>query len=167
MAAMEGSQLVDHDRGRDAGHGHDCLAGMSDGRETIMEMTAARMRALYDTVRAPWGGFTLDTATGDPVTPATGYAVAVTDTLSIAEDASYAQFVSALDQAMAEYGHLPYVGVFHDDTRHAVEFDGVVIVPDKAGVDALYAAGYPVAGGAYDFATGDGYWPAGTPAQYA
>jgi hypothetical protein len=98
---------------------------------------------------------------------ADAYAVAISGTLSIHENASFATFVAAFDMIMADMGEADYVGVFHDDVKLTIDFNVVAVVDSTDEVDALYAAGNPVTGGAYYFATGDGYWPQGTPSEYA
>jgi hypothetical protein len=125
------------------------------------------MQQLYRAVRQPWGGATVDLVAGGTVPDGTdAYAVTVTGTRSIPEDATYAQFVAAYDQARAAFAAAPFLGVFHDDVKGTIDFNGAVVVATTAEVDALHAAGHPVDGGAYHFATGNGYWPQGTPAAY-
>lgn len=127
-------------------------------------------RALYALARESWGGATVCQRDGTLVADGIdAYAVSLTDgrTMTVPEDSTYAQFVSAYDQARAAFRDCPYIGIFHDDVKRVIEFDGVAVLASRAEVDALHAAGHPVAGGAYHFATGEGYWPAGRPAEYA
>ena len=84
--------------------------------------------------------------------------------VSIPETATYQEFAHAFTVALTRYGVSPYLGVWHDDEHHVIEFDPVDVVSTTAEVDALGAI-YPVAGGAYHFATGNGYWPNGKSVQ--
>ena len=123
---------------------------------------------LYERTRQPWGGATVRQSDGWLVPDGTdAYAVAVTDTVSIPDTASYEQFVSAYDQSRAQFADAPYIGIFHDDMLNVIEFNGVTICPDTPCVDDLHKHGVPMPGGAYHFASGNGYWPAGRPVQYA
>lgn len=125
-------------------------------------------RALYNEMQKSWGGATVNQDTGAWVPQGLdAYAVATTDTMSIDENASYSQFAKAYGQAQSQFGSSPYIGVFHDDVKHTIDFNGATVVNSKAAVDALYKAGNPVSGGAYHFKTGNGYWPQGTPKKYA
>lgn len=122
---------------------------------------------LYRITREPWGGATVNMRTGEAVPDGSDlYAAAITTTISIPETADLDAFSGAYAAAREDFSGAPYLGVFHDDARHTVEFDGVVVT-DRAGIDALYAAGYPVEGGAYHFSDGQGYWPQGRPEEYA
>lgn len=105
-----------------------------------------------------WGGVTIHLASMQEVTPSTGYAVAVTDTLSIPHGSDSDTFTAAMRHALEEFTGHDYMGVFHDDEKGTVEFNGVRIVDTVAEVDEL-AKHFPIAGGAYEFATGNGYWP--------
>lgn len=78
--------------------------------------------------------------------------------VEIPENASWQEFSDAWDKAVCEYSS-PWLGIFHDDNQHVIQFDPVIVVGTTEEVDKLYRDGYPVEGGAYDFATGNGYWP--------
>ena len=82
--------------------------------------------------------------------------------VSIPEHATFSEFEHAFTVALIRYGVSPYLGIWHDSDAGVIEFDPVDVVGTRAEVDALGAI-YPVAGGAYNFATGDGYYPNGPP----
>lgn len=132
-------------------------------------VTHAQVRAMhsnaYTQVSKSWGGCTIDLSTTQAVTRTDGYGVSLRpwgmQSVSIAEDASYETFTQAFNTALITYGVSPYLGIFHDDKRGTIEFDPVDIVGTLAEVDALGTI-YPVSGGAYSFATGEGYWPNAT-----
>jgi hypothetical protein len=125
----------------------------------------AKMHDMYGKVQESWGGATVNQVTGKEVPQgADKYAVATTATTTLPENATYDQFKSAVDNVVSQ-GNSKYVGVFHDDVKGTIDINGATVTT-KAGVDRLYAAGNPVTGGAYHFATGEGYWPQGRPAQY-
>lgn len=126
---------------------------------------------IYDLTREPWGGATVSTATGEAVTDGTdAYAVTIkpnaVSSVILPETCTAQEFYAAWHAACDAFAFAPYIGVFHDDAKHTVELDPVIVVTTTAEVDAI-AEIYPVEGGAYHFATGNGYWPAGTPALYA
>ena len=129
---------------------------------------AGGTRALYNKVKKPWGGATINQNTGKAVPDnADAYAVATTDTIEIPEDATYAQFARAYARAQARFGGSSHIGIFHDNAKGTIEFNGATVVKSTADVDKLWKAGNPITGGAYHFKTGNGYWPQGRPAQYA
>ena len=138
-------------------------------------ITHAQVRAVharaYAQVRKPWGGLTIDLSNAQTVPAgADAYAVSLRPagmaSVSIPETATLAEFAHAFNVALTRYGVSPYLGIWHDDEHHVIEFDPVDVVATTAEVDALGAI-YPVAGGAYHFATGNGYWPNGKTAQAA
>jgi phage tail tube protein FII len=121
----------------------------------------------YKRIQESWGGATIR-HDGFMVTDKTDtYAVAVSPTVSIHENSSFATFAAAFDGVMANIECGYYIGVFHDDVKRTIDFNMVTVVNSTDEVDALYAAGNPITGGAYHFATGNGYWPQGTPSEYA
>ncbi len=128
----------------------------------------ARKHELYERVQEDWGGATINQATGNEVKPQDAYAVTDTETISIDENASYKEFSNAYDEAKSRFGSSPNLGIFHDNAKGTIDFNGTQIVKTTADVDRLYAQGNPVTGGAYHL-TGDGndYWPQGQPKAYA
>jgi hypothetical protein len=121
----------------------------------------------YKRVQGPWGGATIS-ADGFMVPDgADAYAVAISPTVSVFETASFLTFVAAFNAVMTGMGDNDYIGVFHDDVKRTIDFNVVTVVSTTAEVDALYAAGVQMPGGAYHSATGNGYWPQGTPSEYA
>lgn len=129
-----------------------------------------RLGEMYDLVRKPWGGLTMDTYTTFPVPDGIdAYAVSALrldeQGISIPEYASFIEFLVAYNDAQAKF-NAPYLGIFHDDSKGTIDFDPVVLAWSTEQVDTLYRLGYPVAGGAYHFTDGIGYWPGGRPAEY-
>jgi hypothetical protein len=130
-------------------------------------ISCAIKQIAYRRAQKMWGGATIS-ADGFMVPDgADAYAVAISPTVSISEDAGLVAFIAAFDSVMADMRDVDYIGVFHDESTGTIEFNRVVVVDTRAEVDALYAAGNPITGGAYHFATGDGYWPQGRPSEYA
>jgi hypothetical protein len=136
-------------------------------------ITCAMKQIAYRRANEPWGGATIRHDGFMVADKADAYAVAVGPTTSVFEDASYHTFAAAFDAVVAgidnsapKRGNANYIGVFHDDAKHTIDFNLVAVVDSTDEVDALYAAGNPIPGGAYHFATGDGYWPQGTPEMY-
>jgi hypothetical protein len=128
------------------------------------EFTAKKMS--YARSLLSWGGATVDTKTWELVPDGIdAYAVSLRlpsqKSITIPQGASWEQFSDAWDKAICEYDS-PYVGVFHDDTERTIQFDPVAVVGSTQEVDDLYCQGYPVGGGAYHFATGNGYYPSDT-----
>jgi hypothetical protein len=117
-----------------------------------------------------WGGYTIHWASFRSVAQkCDAYAVTVKDigeeTISIPADADYDIFEHAFMKACANFD-ASYLGIFHDDVKGTIDFDPVVVVATTAEVDQL-AIDHNVVGGAYHFATGNGYWPQGRPVTYA
>lgn len=134
------------------------------------DAVSAMLDSAYREVRKSWGGVTVSLDTLQSVPDGIdAYAVSLRPAgvppVTIAEDAGPDVFRHALSVALARFGaHAPYLGIWHDDDNGVIEFDPVDVVSTRAEVDALGAI-YPVAGGAYHFATGLGYWPNGKPAS--
>lgn len=119
---------------------------------------------------ASWGGYTIHWASFRSVAPyCDAYAVTVKEideeTISIPADADFNIFERACMKACATF-NASYLGVFHDDVKGTIDFDPVEVVATMAEVDKL-ALDHNVVGGAYHFATGNGYWPQGRPVSYA
>lgn len=135
------------------------------------EMVLDIMVVGYAEVQKSWGGATVNLNTGEFVADGIdAYACAVTPdvlgpngfhagTIEIPESATFAEFEHAVSVAVGEFkGVATYLGIFHDDKKGTIDFDAVEIVSTTDEVDALHKT-RPVIGGAYNFATGDGYWP--------
>lgn len=122
----------------------------------------------WNEVRKPWGGATIDAHTGQVLeSTADKYALSVkpakTPKVSVPEDASEKQFRTAMDHALETYRPVLerqsyYLGVFHDDDNHRIDFDPVVVVDTPDEVERIGAYAHSV-GGAYHFKTGNGYFP--------
>lgn len=135
--------------------------GLDDNWDGLKEDT-------YSEVQKPWGGATINARTGKPLASnADEYALSIKtkgqETVSIPEKASRQQFDQAMDQAKERYSsQLEYegshLGVFHDDENARIDIDPVIVVKNLAEVEAIGAATHAI-GGAYHFASGDGFWP--------
>lgn len=122
----------------------------------------------YGEVRKSWGGATIDAHTGVPLlSTADRYALSVKPegmaTVSIPESASRQEFDRAMEQARTKFRPLlehqsSYLGVFHDDDNNRIDIDPVVVVNTPDEVEAIGAYTHAI-GGAYHFASGDGYFP--------
>lgn len=140
----------------------------------------------FSATREEWGGGTYSPKSGRAVNfhKPDKFALTVRDPddngLSIPNTANREQFGAAMDQAHAKYGDKlakgsHYLGIFHDPTKQlpgghtgAIDFDPVAVVGDSSRkgrmeqglgkakdiMSATYARG-----GAYHFASGDGFWP--------
>jgi hypothetical protein len=120
----------------------------------------AKAVAFYETKKS-WGGATIGMETLDIVPDGIdAYACAVSEhTIDIPEGPDFLAFSNAFNQAYHDfYGKAVFLGVFHDDDKHTIDFDAVEIVGTTDEVDALNRT-RPVIGGAYNFKTGNGYWP--------
>lgn len=154
-----------------SGRGRSLLDQMRQGRAPLTGLDqkwAGLKRDLYPEVRKPWGGATIDAHTGVPLEQgADRYALSVkpaeAKSVSIHERAPRRVFESAMDLARRKFGPLlengsHYLGVFHDDDNRRIDFDPVVVVDHPDDVEAIGAHTHAI-GGAYHFATGDGYFP--------
>ena len=122
----------------------------------------------YAEVRKSWGGATVDPRTGkDLPQGADKYAMSVKpsglDTTSISEHATAAEFGEAMDVAKAKYGNQlakggSYLGIFHDDDLGRIDIDPVTVLDNLNEVETIGAWTHAI-GGAYHFASGDGFWP--------
>lgn len=131
----------------------------------------AAIRYMYQATRKPWGGTTFHWQSYRFIKKGTGYALSIRpadmELVEVPIGAEYEEFEKAFTHAATTYPSGPgfishwvkgYIGVFRNEDRGMIEFDPVMIVPSKKDVDML-ACLFPVSGGAYEFATGNGYWP--------
>jgi hypothetical protein len=126
----------------------------------------------WDEVQQSWGGVTIDPHTGQALEQgADKYAVtakpAGVATISIPEASTEAQFRKAMDRALKEFGPLLqranyHLGVFHDDATGRIDIDPVAVVGTQAHAEAIGAYTRNI-GGAYHFASGNGYFPPHVP----
>lgn len=131
-------------------------------------VTCAAEQIAYKRVQASWGGATV-CASNSAFLPsdAVGYVFAVGGTIEIPENADYFVFRGAVYALERAYPNAVYYGFFHDNAKRTIDLNPVMYVKTRAEVDAAYASGVAMPGGAYELATGDGYWPQGTPSEYA
>ena len=138
----------------------------------------------HEITREPWGGATITSHTGhfigdtaDDVAAKSAQAqgkgfgtdrYAVTNRhpgqpqISIPADAPQHHFNAAMDQAKASYPQIAnrggHLGVFHDADKGTIDIDPVQVVRTPDEVEKVGAYTHAV-GGAYHFASGNGYFP--------
>ena len=132
------------------------------------KLSAETIDRAYKEAQAEWGGSTIDSHTGAFLPDgADKYAMTVkplgVSTIEIPDTASHEEFASAMRKAHAQFdsvlqrkGH--YLGVFHDSTKHTIEFDPSVLLDNLNEVESIGAYTHAV-GGAYHFKSGNGFWP--------
>lgn len=139
----------------------DGTAGLDNNWDAIKDTA-------YQSVQEPWGGATIDTTTGKPMTGnEDAYALTVREPsqqkISVPIGSSREDFNSAMDKAREQYanqlsykgGHL---GVFHDVDTGNIDIDPTYVTQHLEDVDKLGAYTRAV-GGAYHFKSGNGFWP--------
>lgn len=122
----------------------------------------------YDEILKPWGGATIDPHTGQALPQGADlYALTARppgmQPISLPENPSPEEWHAGMDAARQAYGGIldregHHLGVFHDDDLHRVDIDPTIIVNNPHDVETIGAYTRNV-GGAYHFATGNGYWP--------
>ena len=149
-------------------HGSDILAAASLNGSSSTAASAAATQQAFDAVQSQWGGVSIDSHTGEVITPSTGYAVTIRDegqgsvTLSAEDAANPELFAAAMAQAQSAFATQlesqgAVLGVFENGAG-TVEIDPAMILGSRAESDAVGAATHAT-GGAYNFADGNGYWP--------
>jgi hypothetical protein len=142
------------------------------GSATVFEKDAAKASEIanraYTESREPWGGSTIDAHTGEFLPQgADKYALTVREpgdeSVTISTTASAAQFRKAFSAATTKFGPVlsrqnHYLGVFHDADKNEIEFDPVLVTPNKEHTETIGAYTHAV-GGAYHFKSGNGFWP--------
>lgn len=125
-----------------------------------------KQRAAYTKCQESWGGATIRQGSGEFFPDGIdAYAVTTGDTFTIDESASLAAFMRAVDKVAEDYPNATFIGVFHDDVKRTIDVNPVEVLYSRTEVDT-FAETHTIIGGAYHFATGDGYWPQGRPAEY-
>jgi hypothetical protein len=121
---------------------------------------------MWDKTRTAWGGMTIDSHTGVPITDVEDkYAIGAPEkrgTVSIPIDASKEDFMKAADKAKARFApqlkRQGYnLGIFHDAKKGKIEFDPSIVVNSRHEAEAIGVYTHQD-GGAYHFATGDGHF---------
>lgn len=131
-------------------------------------ITCAMEQILYHRMQKSWGGATICAANSALLPDSTvGYVFAVGDTISIPENADYFEFRGACYELERANPDAVYFGFFHDNRKGTIDLNLSMYVKTRAEVDAAFASGVAMPGGAYELATGDGYWPQGRPSEYA
>lgn len=136
----------------------------ADSSPHVLGDTAVR-DAAFASVQDEWGGMTIDAHTGQPINPDTGYAVtarAGQKETTVKIGATKAQFDKAYTTALTRYketldssgGHL---GVFRNEDTGNIEIDPVYVADTPHQTEAI-GAYHHSNGGAYNYATGNGYW---------
>lgn len=122
----------------------------------------------WQEVQQSWGGATVDAHTGMPLPQGSDkFALSVKPagmtTVSLPENSSREAFDAAMDRARAQFrpqleAKQSYLGIFHDDDNNRIDIDPVTVVDTVADVEQIGAYTHAI-GGAYHFATGNGYFP--------
>lgn len=143
-------------------------AGASSPHALQGDRLHALVDRAYTAATKPWGGTTTDSHTGvDLPSDADKYALTARppgmESVSIPEGASKAKFRTAMETAVRKYGSIldrqgHSLGVFHDDDKHTIDIDPVLIAGNLKDAEDIGAFTHAV-GGAYHFKSGDGYWP--------
>lgn len=141
-----------------------------------------KKRAFKEAQR-PWGGATINSYSGEFVgsgqdygeteakAKGRGYAgdrYALTakhpgqQTVEVPEHINQEQFGAAMDKARRAFPQLQqrghHLGVFHDNEKHTIDIDPVIVVRTKHDVETVGAYTHAT-GGAYHFNTGQGHYP--------
>ena len=124
-------------------------------------------RDAYGMTREEWDGATINARTGaELATDADAYALTVRapgeSPVSIPASAGYAEFSAAMDAARDGYARSlsrsgAYLGVFHDAESGRVDIDPVYVATSLQEANDV-GAFTRAPGGAYHFASGDGFW---------
>lgn len=122
----------------------------------------------YAQAQTPWGGVTIDAHTGQLLDgKADAYAITVKPagmhTVAVPENAGPERFGQAMDLAKQTFRPVLeregyYLGVFHDNDTGLIDIDPVLVVATLAEVEAIGAYTHAI-GGAYHFASGEGFFP--------
>lgn len=122
----------------------------------------------FEQVQQPWGGATIDAHTGQPIrSDVDAYAMSVKEpgmeTVSIPIGSNSEQFASAMNLARSRFQPIleraqHHLGIFRDDDQNRIDFDPTVVVDTPHEVETIGAHTHAI-GGAYHFATGNGYFP--------
>lgn len=183
--AHASSKPVSHDEFQaQAARGQSRLDKMRSNKQDTSAMHApdtwnAMVDHAYQATREPWGGATYNPRTASAVDfhRPDKFALTVREPnespISVHPAANRQQFGAAMEQARAEYGtrltgQNHYLGAFHDADAGRIDLDPTVVVGDPSrkhrmhkGLEAsqeIMAATHAL-GGAYHFASGDGFWP--------
>jgi hypothetical protein len=122
----------------------------------------------YKSVQSEWGGATIDAHTGKALAGnADAYALTVkpvgVDSVSVPIGASREEFGAGMREARSRFdselhAQQHHLGVFRDEDSGRVDIDPVLVVKNHHDVETIGSYTHAV-GGAYHFASGDGYWP--------
>lgn len=148
------------------------LAAMTASASPAAGLTGERWEQIveksWQAVQAPWGGATWDAHTGEAVEDgADRYALTArppgVESVRIPESASEAEFAGAMYEARDRFASIlqadgAHLGVFHDDDEHRIDIDPAIVVDSIEAVEQIGAWTHAT-GGAYHFATGDGFFP--------
>jgi hypothetical protein len=154
-----------------ASRGRDLLNSMEADRSPVTGLVSnwgSLKESAWSEVTKPGGGMTIDAHSGEALaSDADKYALSVkppgVGSVSVPENATEQQFAAAMDEALVKFrslleqsGH--YLGVFHDDDSHRIDIDPVAVVDSADDAEAMSAYTHNI-GGAYHFASGNGYFP--------
>lgn len=162
VSATEFTHLADQGSARLADYEHNASppTGLDQHWDDIVNNA-------YTESQKSWGGVTVDSHTGAPYPGDKGFALTVKSpgqqSVTIPENADQPHFAAAMKEARQRFDpqlQRPdhHLGVFHDDDTHQIDIDPVLVVQTPQEVEEIGAATHAI-GGAYDFSTGDGYFP--------
>lgn len=171
VSMEEWNQLATEGRRR-----YEAMASQADGTQGLDSNWPGLVEHSWQSVQQPWGGTTINAATGVPLQGNEDlYALTAKepgmDTVSIPINASREHFDAAMAEARKRFGHLleranHHLGVFRDEDVKRLDFDPVLVTPDHNDVETIGAHTRNI-GGAYHFASGDGFWPPHVPSHLA
>jgi hypothetical protein len=154
-----------------AQEGRDMLAQMRAESSPVTGLVsnwASLKDQAWSEVQKSWGGVTIDAHSGE-VLPQGADKFALTvkppgiGSISVPEGATEKQFARAMDRALTQFRTLleassSYLGVFHDDDTGRIDIDPVTVVDTQEEAEKIGAYSHNI-GGAYHFASGNGFWP--------
>lgn len=148
------------------------LAANADGTQGLDAQWPWLKEHGWQSVQQPWGGATINAATGAPIEGQPDlYALTAKEpgmqTVSIPINAQREHFMSAMDEARRRFAHLleranHHLGIFRDEDVNRIDFDPVLVTDNLPDAEAIGAHTRNI-GGAYHFASGDGFWPPHVP----
>lgn len=135
-----------------------------EGRDLYLQLTRRDrwkttvplvIHAVHNAVTVPWGGVTLSADGVENFD--TGYAVSIRPKVFLPVSVPIGDTAGLTDALDKFSTSAPYIGVFRDELKHAVEIDHVAVVENRRHADALgvYCGS---TGGACNLADGLGYW---------
>jgi hypothetical protein len=185
--ARGNSRPVSHEEFQElARHGAGALAATEKKKSTkgLDENWEPIKDRAYSLTREPWGGATINSHTGTMIGDTANDVAAKTaaaqgkgfgtdrygitmkrpgqESVSVPPNVNREQFGAAMDEARQRFPQIAnrggHLGVFHDADEGRIDIDPVLVVRTPEEVEAIGAATRAI-GGAYHFASGNGYFP--------